>query len=217
MKKSLTESKAIRSYLFLWAIFAIGLLTAIFFGDTQTKWRTIGIAGLIISFGSLLLIILMLFPVQEEIKARYLAAVNGERIFLIGLFYWTRGFFFLMGLLIVLSLINPKDVLKANLIEVGGEISNIEVYGGDTANLKIMFTGNSNEYETRTFKIPDEKLEQIENELHLGNFVYVLIEQDDEKAINDTYVQIYGVRTKDYEYFPSMNTIEPSQRIIQLE
>lgn len=151
-------------------------------------------------FGSLLLTILMLYPVQAEIKARYPTAGKGERIFLIALFYWARGFFFLAGALILLSSLSRKDVLRTNLVEVSGEISSIEVYGGDTSNLKIMFVGNSNEYETRTFKIPGEKLEQIESKLHPGDFVYVLIGRDDEKTVNDPYIQIYGVRNKAYDY-----------------
>lgn len=181
-------------------MFAIGILIADFFGNTLTQRRTIGVTGLIISFGSLLLTILMLYPVQAEIKARYPTAGKGERIFLTGLFYWARGFFFLAGALILLSSLSRNDVPRTNLVEVGGKISSIEVYGGDTSNLKIMFAGNSNEYETRTFKIPDEKLEQIESKLHSGDFIYVLIGRDDEKAVNNPYVQIYGVRNKDYDY-----------------
>lgn len=200
MKKSLSESKVIRFYLLLWGLFAAGLLVADIFGNNITQRRTIGVTGLVISFGSLLLTIFMLYPVQAEIKARYSIAVNGERIFLIGLFYWARGFFFLAGALILVSSLSRKDALSKNLVEVGGKISSIEVYGSDRSNLKIIFAGNSNEYETRTFEIPDEKLEQIENKLHPGNFVYILIGQEDEKAINDPYVQIYGIRTKDYDY-----------------
>jgi hypothetical protein len=200
LKKTLIESKVIRSYVLLWGLFAIGMLIAFAFDETQKPWKSLALAGLILSFGSLIISILILFRVHEEIKARYSKATNEEKVFLTGLFYFVRGFFLWVGLLLLISSLNRKDVPAKDLVEIGGKVTSIEVYGGDSSNLKIMFDGNSNEYETRTFKIPDQKLEQIEDELQPGDFVFVLIGGDDERTVNDPYVQIYGVRTEAYEY-----------------
>ena len=134
--------------------------------------------------------------VQNEIQARYPQANNGEKQFLTTLFYFIRGIFLLLGVLILLFSSHRKDVLAKDVVEVSGKISTIEVYGGKSSSLKIVLANNSNEYETRTFKIPSKNLEQIENELSPGNFVYLLIEQGDKDKVNNPDIQIYGIKTK---------------------
>jgi hypothetical protein len=200
LKKSLVESKVIRSYMLLWGLFVFGLLIAFLFGETQTQWRKISIAGVILSFVSLMGTILIFFPVQAEIKSRFPNASTQEKVFLKGLFYFVRGLLLLTGVLILLATLGRKDVLAKDLLEVGGKITSIEVDGGDSSNLKVMLENNLNEYETRTFKIQKQNLERIENELQPGEIVFILIERKDENAVNDLYIQIYGIRTAERAY-----------------
>lgn len=200
MKKSLTESKAIRFYVLLWGVFILGTLIALPFSETQSQWRYVAFAGFLLSAGSFMLAIHRISSVQSEIRARYSQAQNDEKGFLTAFFYFVRGIFLLMGILILLSSSLRKDVLSNDVVEIGGKISAIEIYGGDTSSLKIVFVDNSNEYETRTFKIPNEKLGQIKNELHPGDFVFILIEQGDKDKANSPYIQIYGIRTQNKTY-----------------
>jgi hypothetical protein len=184
----------------LWGWFIIGILITLPFGDTQTQLRYIALAGFILSLGSLLFSMMMIFPLQEEIKTRYTTAINGEKAFLIGLFYFARGFFLWLGIVILISSFPYKDIARNDLVEVSGIISRIEVYGDDDANLKIVFENNSNEYETDTFKIPEQNLQKIQNELQAGDPVVLLIERDDENVDNNPYIQIYGIRTETSNY-----------------
>lgn len=200
LKKSLTESKVIRFYTLLWGVFILGILIALPFGETQSQWRYVALAGFLLSAGSFIFAVGTISSVQNEIRVRYPQASNGEKQFLTALFYFGRGIFLLMGILILISSSLRKDILEKDVVEINGKISTIEVYGNDSSSLKIVLANNSNEYETRTFKIPDEKLRQIENELQSGDFIFVLIARDDKNVMNDPYVQIYGVRTEAYDY-----------------
>jgi hypothetical protein len=178
----------------------ICILTAFVLDQAQKPLRSLVLASFIISTGSLLITVSLIFPVQEEIRARYPKSINGERAFLMGLFYFARGFFLLVGTLILIGTLNRKDVLINELVEVSGNVVSVEVYGDENPDLKIVLENNSNEYETPTFKVPDNKLEEIENKLQPGEFVFVLIDRNDENAMNDLYVQIYGIRTEAHEY-----------------
>jgi hypothetical protein len=200
LKKSLIESRIIRFYVLLWTVFVIGMLIAFALDQAQKPLKDLVLPSFILSAGSLIITVPLIFPVQEEIRARYPQAINGEKVFLTGLFYFARGFFLLVGTLILMATLNRKDVLAKDLAEVGGKISRIEVSGGDNSFLTIMLENNANEYKTRIFKIPDKNLEQIQNELQPGDFVFVLIERKDKNALNDLSIQIYGVRTTDYNY-----------------
>ena len=184
----------------LWGAFLLGILIALPFSETQSQWRYVALAGFLLSMGSFILAIGTMSSVQNEIQARYPQASNGEKQFLTTLFYFIRGIFLLLGVLILLFSSLRKDVLAKDVVEVSGKISTIEIYGGKSSSLKIVLANNSNEYETRTFKIPSKNLKQIENELSPGNFVYLLIEQGDKDKVNNPYIQIYGIKTESKIY-----------------
>lgn len=184
----------------IWGTFLLGILIAIPFSNTTSEWRYVALAGFFLTLGSFILALLKMYSVQEEIRQRYPASVTGEKVFLTGLFYFARSVFLMPGILILILTLQREDVVGADLVEVGGKVSNIEVYGGEYPNLKITFDANSNEYETRTFKVPDKNLEEIENEIQPADFVFVLIERDDAQKTQDPYVQIYGIRTKEHVY-----------------
>jgi hypothetical protein len=128
----------------------------------------------------------MLSPVQVEIQARYQQAFESEKRFLKGLFYFVRGIFLLMGILILIFSSLRKDVLVKDVVEVGGRISSIEVVGQKNTSLKIALDNNSNQFGINTFKIPDEKLKQIEKELQVGVSLVILVGRDDEKVVKIT-------------------------------
>lgn len=184
----------------LWCAFVLGILIVLPFSETQSQWRYVALAGFLLSMGSFILTISTMSSVQNEIQARYPQASNDEKQFLTILFYFVRGIFLLLGILILLFSSLRKDVLAKDVVEVSGKISTIEIYGGKSSFLKIVLANDSNEYETRTFKIPSKNLEQIENELRPGNFVYLLIDQNDKDKVNNPYVQIYGIKTENKTY-----------------
>ena len=200
LKKSLIVSGTIRLYLIIWGAFLLGILIAIPFSNTTSEWRYVALAGFFLTLGSFILALSKMYSVQEEIRERYPASVKGEKAFLTGLFYFARSVFLIPGIFILLLTLQREDVVGTDLVEVGGKVSNIEVYGGEYQDLKITFEDNSNEYKTPTFKVPDKNLEQIENEIQPEDFVFILIERDDAQKIQDPYIQIYGIRTKEYVY-----------------
>lgn len=196
MKKILSESKIIRFYLLLWGLFLTGILMILL----KSGWRFVSLTGFLLSLGSFIIALKMLIAIQVEIKSRYAIAIPGEKRFLKGLFYFARGIFLIMGLFFMVILAPRKAVLAQDLVEIGGKITRIETIGEHNPSLKITLENNSNQYGINTYKLSDTQLQQIENELQPGRWVYLLIQQDDKTAVNDVYVQIYGIRTETIVY-----------------
>ncbi|MEW6083536.1 MAG: hypothetical protein AB1607_02975 [Chloroflexota bacterium] len=201
MKKTLQESTVIRFYMLLWGFFIVGVLIALPFSQTTSEWRWVAFGGFLLSAGSFIATLTMLSSVQAEIRERYADATNEEKKFFTGLFYFARGVFLLLGLFILMQSFGREDVLEQDLVEISGKILSVEVVGQDDSSLKIVFENSSNQYGIRTFKVSDENLQRIENELQSGDTVFVLIENDDVRAVNDQFVQIYGIRTTTNQYF----------------
>jgi hypothetical protein len=200
LKKSITESKMFRVYMFLWGMFVIGILIAFAFGKTLGQWRYIALVGFLLSVGSFIFSIIIDSSVQGENKARYHIATNQEKRFLLILFEFIRGIYLLMGISILLISYSQKNIHNSEIVEIGGKISNIEVIGQNNSSLKIAIDNYSNQYGSHTFKIPNEKLRQIEKEIKVGDYVLILIGDSDINARNDKYVQIYGIRTENKIY-----------------
>lgn len=184
----------------LWGLFVVGVLIALPFSQTTSEWRFVALAGFLLSMGSFIVTIMMLPSIQTEITERLNHAPSDEKNFLTRLFYFARGVFLLIGLFILVQTFGRKDVLGKDLVEINGRLLRVEVIGQDDFDLKLTFENNSNQYGTRTFKIPAENLQRIENELQSGDTVFVLIGNDDLTAVNDQFVQIYGIRTSAHDY-----------------
>ena len=200
MKKTLTESKAIRRYMLMWGLFLCGIIIALPFSWTNSGWRYVALTGFLLSMGCFIISILMFSSVQIEIQTRYPGTVNGQKQFLTGLFYFVRGTFLWVGILILVVFLFDKEISKQGLVQIQGNISGIEIVGKDNPSLEIRLENNSNQYGINTFKIPETKLQQIETELKSGDLVFILIGRKDKNAVNDPYVQLYGIKSETYEY-----------------
>ena len=163
------------------------------FNKTKSELRWVGFAGFFICFGSLMLIIVLTSEVQQGIKIQYPLAPKVERSFLLFMFYFSRGIFLMIGLIIVFWAYSGEDIREIEFTEIGGKIVSIDV--GDQI-LKIHLQNNSNSYGINTFKVPDNGLEQIENNLRMGENLFILINKKDDNLVNDPFVQIYGIRTE---------------------
>lgn len=205
MKRAFRESKFIGLYVIFWGGFllgVVGVLLALAFSETRDFWEYIGLGSFLLSVGCFILTLLWIFEVQREIQERFFWADKGEKRFLKFLFYFARGQFLIFGAYFVLLFSFQEDVPVQDLTEISGQIATIELTGAedDPRTLKIVFENSSNEYESHIFKIPENSLERIQAELHTGDFVSVLIENEDKDKTDDLFIQIYGIRTEDKTY-----------------
>jgi len=200
LKTMIVESKVIRLYVMAWGVFLFGLIVAFPFSWTKSEWRYVALAGFLVSMGSFIFSIMMFSSVQKEIKKRYPGTTNEQKRFLTILFYFSRGIFVWVGIFILAVSLAGKEMSKQDLVQIQGNISGIEIVGKDNPSLKIGLENKFNQYGINTFKIPETKLQQIETELKPGDLVFILIDRKDENAINDRYVQLYGIKSKTYEY-----------------
>ena len=213
MRRVLSESKIIRAYVLIWGAFLLGILIMLpFFSETNSQLKYVPLAGFLLSAGSFLLAIMMFFPVLLEILKRYPQASNEEKSFLTRLFYTIKGIFPVVGIVLLLFSFFHKDVSQASLVEVGGKIKSIEVIGQENPSLKILLENSSNEYEVKTFNIPDKRLQEITDKLLPGDFVYILIGEKDKSAQNDLYVQIYGIKTESRQFLSVNEYIQASKK-----
>lgn len=203
MKKILSGSKIISFYVLLWGLFAVGILLIILFMDIKSALSFIGLVGFLLGLGSFIFILRLLPTVQNELKARYVTALDNEKPFLTTLFYFARSVFLLIGLFVFWLTFSQQEISKENLVEISGKITSAEVLGQNNPSLKIKMENNSNEYGINTFKIPDAKLQKLVRELQPGVSVFLVIEREHENTANDRYIQIYGIRTETYDYLTS--------------
>jgi hypothetical protein len=200
MKKILKESKIIQLYLFVLLSFVLGILIIVLFGNLKGNLRNISNAGFFLSLGSYIVLIFMIFPVDYEIKTRYPKATHREKRVLNLLFYSARCVFLWIGLYFWgISLINT-NISDKSVVEINGSISSIQVVGTENPSLKIKLDGNTNQYGINTFKMSDGILLAIEKDLLPGKIVYLKIERIDENKDDDTWIQIYGIRTESFTY-----------------
>ncbi|NMB68974.1 MAG: hypothetical protein GYA20_09455 [Chloroflexi bacterium] len=89
------------------------------------------------------------------------------------------------------------------LVEIQGEIEQIEITETSNPYLNIKLFGNSNSYGIPTFLIPDDNLQRIENDLVPGMVVDIAIDSADETKVDYGYIQIYGIRTAKFSYLSS--------------
>lgn len=193
-------------------IFILGILIILPVSQTESDLRYVGLAGFLLSAGSYIVLLYMIFPIGLEVKARYIGAAYEERKILEFLFYFSRGVYLWIGIFaLALSLLASNNIDKV-LIEINGEISSIEVVGTNNPNLRMELNGYSNRYGIATFKIPDEKFQRIVNDLGPEKYVYLMIDSADEAKHDDPYIQIYGIRTETFSYLTSHEYRESDSR-----
>jgi hypothetical protein len=207
LKQILSESKIIRVYVFLWSLLIASMLILLSLMALESSLGSIAlIAGSItltawvLGFISLISVLFMITTVQDEVNTRYATASEDGQRFLTLLFYFTRGFFLLVGLVVVGLSFFYKDVSERDLIEISGKLSAIEIYGGKRPILRIHIENYPNGYEIAASRAPDERLEQINNELRVGDLVFLLIEQKFENTVDTPSIPLYGIRTESHDY-----------------
>jgi len=119
---------------------------------------------------------------------------------LAGVFYFARANFLFLGLLILWVAAQQKPVLATDLVEIQGSLASIQVVGEKNPSLKITLEQNSNQYGVHIFKIPEQKLQHIQTTLQAGQPIFLLIASSDQGAVNNPYVQLYGIRTETNTY-----------------
>lgn len=199
-KEVLSASKTLRIFLLLWAVFLFGVVIALSFGQTKSAWRFVSLAGFLLSLASYIIAVKTLPDIQVEIRSRYANANAQEKRFLKGLFYFARSVFLILGLFF-LVISSPREAVNSqDMVEIGGKITRIETIGEHNPSLKITLENNPNQYGINTYKLPELSLQRMENELRPGHFVSLYIRQEDVTAVNDPYVDLYGIRTETAVY-----------------
>ena len=194
MKPSFTLPKKIRLYGLLWGVLLLGLLFVLVFDGAME------FVGFVLMGGGFLSSMRMMMPVQAEIRACYAQAVAGKKPLLAGVFYFARANFLFLGLLILWVAAQQKPVLATDLVEIQGSLASIQVVGEKNPSLKITLEQNSNQYGVHIFKIPEQKLQHIQTTLQAGQPIFLLIASSDQGAVNNPYVQLYGIRTETNTY-----------------
>lgn len=194
MKPGSTPSKNIRLYGLFWGVLLLGLLFVLVFDGGME------FVGFLLMGGGFLFSMRTMTPAQAEIRARYWQADRHEKRFLTGLFYFARAIFLFLGVLILWVAAQQKQVVAGDLVEIQGSLASLQVVGDKNPSLKITLEQNSNQYGVHTFKIPEQKLQQIEATLQAGQTVFLLIASSDQDAVDMPYVQLYGIRTENNTY-----------------
>jgi hypothetical protein len=186
----LRASKIVRLYLTGLGLFGVGILCLL---PAPHPNRTLGILGIVLATFSYLSLLVMFFPLDQEIKTRYCAGCTDEKRALRFLLYLARGMYLLIGAwfwyLSTLSSLAPEGV-----VEIQGKIASLGLNGTSNRSLKITLAGLSNEYEIPTYRVAHDRLDDILRELRPGMDVHLTIPRGEQAAVDDAYIQIFAIR-----------------------